>query len=230
MIACVLHAEPFEGRVTMTISTPSSKDGPQSFTLSLKDGNMRTDIATARSSMSAIMDAKNQQMIILMPQYQKYMVQPFGQTKAPSGTYPGAGAPPSAPSARGSSLQDTGVKETILGYVCTKYIVTGASGESAQIWVTDQLGAFAGLFHGGGPGRPQQAPQAWETALKGQAFFPMRVVSTSSRGTTKMEVTAVEKASLPDSLFAPPEGWTPFSVGGMMGGGFPGMRPPSGNN
>ncbi len=216
----------------MTLTAPSSREGPQSLTMSIKDGNMRTDIASAKGTMSAIMDMKNQQMIILIPQMQKYMVQPFGGMQAPAGQYAGAGAPPSSASNNSSSFRDTGIKETILGYVCSKYTVTTPN-ETSEVWVTDQLGTFVGFFHGGGPGRPQQAPQAWESALKGRAFFPMRVVATSSKGTTKMEVTAVDKESLPDSLFVPPEGWQKFDMAGMMGGmsgGFPGARPPSGNN
>jgi hypothetical protein len=58
----------------------------------------------------------------------------------------------------------------------------------------------------------------------------MRIVMKNAKGTTKMEVTSVEKASLPDSVFAPPEGWQKIDLGGMMGGFMPGGRPPSGNN
>jgi hypothetical protein len=121
------------------------------------------------------------------------------------------------------------MKETILGYDCRKYTVTSDRG-TADIWVTDQLGTFAGLFHGGAPGRPSQPPPEWENALKGKAFFPMKVVGTNDKGTFTMEVTAINKTSLPDSLFAPPDGWQKFDLGSIMGGGgFPG-RPPSGSN
>jgi hypothetical protein len=104
-----------------------------------------------------------------------------------------------------------------------------------EIWVTDQLGTFGGLPHGGGPGGPQGSPQAWESALKGRNFFPMRVV-TSAGGKEKfrLEVTSVEKTSLPDSYFAAPDGWRKFDLGAMMGGampgGFPGARPSDGSN
>ena len=59
---------------------------------------------------------------------------------------------------------------------------------------------------------------------------------TSNGGKEKfrLEVTSVEKTSLPDSLFAPPDGWRKFDLGAMMGGampgGFPGARPSDGNN
>ena len=225
LLPCALAAETFEGTVSMTITAASMKNGPQTINLSLKDGNMRTDMETGRGTMSAIFDMKDQQMIILMPQQRMYMVRPMtqpsaGQAPAPTGTPP-------------PSLQDTGVKETILGYECTKYTSTGGSG-TTEIWVTDQLGTFMGLFHGGGPGGRPEAPPAWESALKGRNFFPMRVVSTTSKGSFRLEVTAVNKTSLPDSLFSPPDGWQKFDLGSIMGGampgGFPGGRPPGGSN
>jgi Domain of unknown function (DUF4412) len=168
---------------------------------------------------------KDRQMLILMPQQRMYMVQPMVQPA-------GAPTPPPTATRPPQSLQDTGVKETILGYECTKYTSTGADG-TTEIWVPDQLGTFVGLFHGG-PGGRSQAPAEWESALKGGNFFPMRVVSNSSRGTFKLEVTAVNKTSLPDSLFSPPDGWQKCDLGSMMGGamrgGFPGGPPPGGNN
>jgi hypothetical protein len=224
---CVVSADTFEGTLTMTMTSSTSKNGPQALNLSLKDGNMRTDIQSSHGTMSAIMDMKNQQIILLMPQQRMYMVQPMSQPAAPQGQYQqyqgqAAGSPP--------TLVETGEKETILGYECTKYTATSEKGTS-QIWVTDQLGTFMGLFHGGAPGRPTQAPADWETALKGKSFFPMRVIGTNDKGSYKMEVTAINRTSLPDSLFAPPDGWQKFDLASIMGGGgFPGGRPPGGSN
>ena len=231
LMPCALVADTFEGTVSMSITAPSMKNGPQTISMSLKDGNMRTDIATERGTMSAIMDMKNQQMILLMPQQRMYMVQPLNQPSAPQGQYPQyQGQPRGAGNA--PALVDTGVRETILGYECTKYTATSDKG-TAQIWVTDQLGTFMGFFHGG-PGGRSQAPADWENALKGKSFFPMRVVGTNDKGSFKMEVTEVNKTSLPDSLFAPPEGWQKFDLGSMLGGGirggYPGGPPPGGNN
>jgi hypothetical protein len=230
---CVLKADTFEGTLTMTVTSSDMRNGPMSQNLSLKDGFMRVDINTERGNASMIMDFKNQQMIMLMPQQRMYMVQPLPQgnpAAAPSpvadGSAPAAHTPP-------PNFQVTTSTETILGYPCTKYVVTGERG-TTQIWATDRLGTFMGFYHGGGPGarRAAQPTPEWESAMKGGGFFPMRVISTGPRGTTTMEVTAIQKASLPDSLFAPPDGWRKFDLGGMMGGmgGFPGPRPASDNN
>ena len=204
--------------------TSSGRDGSQTIAMSMKEGFMRTDVATPQGAAGMIVDFKGHQMIILMGAQKMYMVRAIPD--APAQTQGSAG--------QKGDLVDTGVKETILGYTCTKYTYTGAK-ETSEIWVTDQLGTFGGLFHGGGPGGPRQATPGWESALKGKAFFPMRVVATTSGNkTSTMEVTSVEKASLPDSLFSPPDGWRKFDMGAMMGGAmqgaFPGGRPSDGNN
>jgi len=212
----------------MKITSPdASRDGPQSIDYLVKEGYIRMEVATARGQASMIMDFKNQQMLVLMPQQRMYMVQPFPQ--APAGQA-------SSPAAKqlGADVQVTTEKDTILGYECTKIVSSSPEGK-AEVWVTDQLGTFMGLSPGaGGPGRRAQAPQPWESALKGKGFFPMRVVATSNgRGTFRLEVTSVEKKSLPDSEFAPPDGWRKFDIGAMMGGAMPGGYPgarPGGNN
>ena len=151
-----LPAETFEGKVSMNLTSSSSKGGSQAMTMSIKDGFLRTDVSTSRGAAAMIMDFKNQQMLVLMAQQRMYMVQPIPQ---PGSTgQPGMPQAPAAPaSAPKETLVDSGAKETILGYVCTKYTVTGAKGTS-EVWATDQLGTFAGIFRGRAPGR--QAPGA----------------------------------------------------------------------
>jgi hypothetical protein len=223
-----LPAEPFEGKVSMKITAPSaSKDGPQSIDYVMKEGFMRIEMATAKGQAVMIMDMKNQQMLILISQQKMYMVQPFPKPPADKGANPGA-------KPFGGDVQVTTEKETILGYECTKIVSTSADG-TAEVWVTDQLGSFMGLSPGGGgPGRRPQAPQAWESALKGKNFFPMRVVANrNGQGAFRLEVTSVEKKSVPDSEFAAPDGWRKLDIGAMMGGALPGAFPgarPGGNN
>ncbi|HEY1791730.1 MAG TPA: DUF4412 domain-containing protein [Opitutaceae bacterium] len=219
LIPCALHAEAFEGKVSMKMTSSDQKNPVSNVDFSLKDGFMRTDVNTSRGTASMIWDYKARQMTILMPQQRMYMVRDLPQPgQAPAGAAAGGKAGVSGP-----SLTDTGVKDTILGYSCEKYTATGKEGTS-DIWVTDQLGTFGGLPTGG-PGRPQ-APKAWESALSGKGFFPLRVITRSSRGESfRMEVTSIDKASLPDTAFQPPDGWRKFDIGAMMGGlGLPGSH------
>jgi hypothetical protein len=227
VLTCALPAETFEGTLSMKMTSANQKDGPQTINFSLKEGLMRTDVPTKQGTMSAIFDTKNHTLILLMPQQRMYMERELPQPTPPPASNPAAANPSDY------SLQDTGVTETILGYSCKKFIATGPKG-SSEIWVTDQLGSFFGLYHGGGPGRRPEAAQAWETALAGRNFFPLRVVTTAGgKGTFRMDVTAVDKQSLPNSLFTAPAGWTKFDLGAIMGGamqgGFPGGRPGGSN-
>jgi hypothetical protein len=232
LLPSALKADSFEGKVTMKITAAGSKDnGSQSIDYSIKEGLMRMDMTTAKGGGGAmIMDFKNHQMLILMAQQKMYMVQTLPDPAAQKAAAEKAGvSAPAKPS--DTKLVNTGETETILGYPCTKYLITTSKG-TAAIWATNELGVFGGLFQGG---RRSQAPQEWEAAVKGGGFFPMRVVS-SEGGTEKfrLEVTAVQKESLPDSLFAAPDGWRKFDLSGIMGGAlqgaFPGSRPSGGDN
>jgi hypothetical protein len=222
----------FEGKVTMAVSGDAvSKTGMTSMTYSLKPGFMRMDVTGAKGFGGMIMDMNAKQLTILMPQQQMYMVRDLSQDPAAGAA--AAAATGGQPAANfHPDFTNTGEKETILGYSCTKLIVK-SDRSTAEIWVTDQLGAFGGMTPGsnpfGGRGAP---PPDWVNALKGVGFFPMRVISTEKSGKTfKLEVTAVDKGSQPDSLFAPPPGWRKFDLGAMMGGGgFPGARSPTGGS
>jgi hypothetical protein len=221
----------FEGKVTMSITgDAAAKSGMTTMTYTLKPGFMRVDVPGAKGFGGMIMDLNAKQMTILMPQQQMYMVRDLNQDDATRAAAAAAGANGSTAANFHPDFTNTGEKTTILGYTCTKLIVKSDK-STAEIWVTDQLGSFGGMTpgsnpFGGGRGAP---PPAWVNALKGVGFFPLRVVATESNGKVfKLEVTAIDKGSEPDSQFQPPAGWRKFDLGAMMGGGgFPGARPPS---
>jgi hypothetical protein len=233
LLPCALFAGTFEGTVTVKI-TSGSKDGPQTADYSIREGAMRVDIMTSKGGGSFITDFKNKQIIILMPQQQMYMVHDLTDPRVQRPTAASAPAP-AARTAPDGTFRDTGTKETIAGYSCEKYEVTNSKGEVSDIWATDQLGMFGGLSMAGGPGRRSQVPPEWENIVKGSGFFPLRVVTfDGGKEKFRMEATAVNKTSLPDSVFRAPDGWRKFDLGSMLGGafqgGFPGARPSGGNN
>jgi hypothetical protein len=172
-------------------------------------------LISMENTAGIIMDRDKNEITIMMPQQRMYMVRPMPQAQA-NGQAPN-GAPQDV------SLQETGVTETILGYACTKYLVKSKN-STTELWLTDQLGSFAGFSQGMGGGRPGGGrggmPQAWEQALHGKNFFPMRIVESAGGGTQsfRLEVTAVDKQPMDDSAFAPPADWQKFDVGAMMGG------------
>jgi hypothetical protein len=225
----VLSADNFQGKVTMTITNDAHERAPMPITYYMKEGVIRVEMATERGMVADIMDFKNRQMIMIMDEQRMYMIQPLRQDAADQYQKGMEKTIKQLP----PDVQVTTSKETILGYDCTKLVVTGKDG-SAEIWVTDQLGSFMGLTPpAAGPGHRSELPSQWEKALKGKALFPLRVISKERKGTTRMDVTAVEPMEVPDSQFRPPEGYRKFDLGSMLGGalpgGFPGARP-DGNN
>ena len=202
-----LKADTFEGTFTVKLS-PWGRQATGVLKVSAKPDLMRLDLQSARGEVSTIIDLKNRQLLTLMPQAHMYMVRSLPE-RLSSGTQA---------SAAFGSLVEAGGAEKILGYACTKYIVDGPEGR-AEVWVTNELGEYPGLFKWVGP-TGQGVAQSWETALRGRNFFPLRVVrKNSSNGVTfHVDVTDVRKGDLPDSLFAAPEGWRKYSLDGAFPG------------
>jgi hypothetical protein len=228
LIPAAALAADFEGTVTMKMSGKEAagkgSGSDATMNLSLKGGLTRVNVDARGSGIGVIMDPSKQQMTILMEQQRAYMVQPL-----PAATVTAA----VSDKASGMTLEKSGQTEKILGYDCTKYVAQDkAKNQITELWVTEELGAFMGFGGGGGPmgGRGGPAPQGWETLLQGKNFFPMRVISTANgKEVGRVEVTAVDKKSLPDSLFTVPDGWRDLSAMMRGMGGLPGGRPPGGN-
>lgn len=214
-----LLAADFEGKVHFKIT--AEKGAPKDMDYSLKNGLARIDVQTKETTASVIMDHPKQEVTILMPEQKMYLVQSIAGKGGATAT--------AAVDAANPSFEKTGVTEKILGYACEKYLVKSNDGIT-ELWATEELGAFLGFGPGGGGmmggrrGGGSAAPQAWESALAGKNFFPLRVVSQNSSGkeTTRIEATAVEKKTLPDTDFTPPADFKKFDLGAMMRGPTPG--------
>jgi hypothetical protein len=200
-------AKAFEGTIQMTMSDGSGQPRPLAY--SIKQGLVRTDIQAEGMMATAILNFAKDEMIMLMPGQPMYMVMPLKSSASKA----------TGQNVEQSTLENTGMKEKILGYECTKYLVRSKEGIT-EIWATEELGEFMGLGGGmSGPMGKGNAPSGWEKALVGKSFFPLRVVSnTGKKEKFRLETTAVERKSLPDSHFAPPAGYQKFDMGGMMQG------------
>ena len=215
-----IRAADFEGTVKMKMTGP--RGAPHDMTFSLTKGKSRIDMQTREGGNPAILfDQAKQEMTILMPEQRMYMVRPLPKP----GELP-AGAPNEE-----ATLEKTDETEKILGYDCVKYISKSRDG-TTELWLTDQLGTFMGLgggnpmAPGGGRGRRGPMPEGWANALRGKDVFPLRVITRDGSGkeSFRMEATAVNKGSLPDSTFTPPADFQKFDMEGMMRGmGMPGM-------
>ncbi len=214
-------AEAFEGRVSMDLTSGKKKD-KMTVEYAMKNGKMRMDPKLdekhgGNGSMGMILDTQAREMIILMDQggQKMFMRRPLPQ--------PGSDAMTKAAKEHEMTAPvPTGRTEMIAGYKATEYRTTGSKGEVVELWLASGLGPYMSFTGGnpmGGRGAP---PPGWENFARDGNYFPMRVVTHDASGTetARMEVTKVEKVSLPDSLFST-EGFSEFSIPGMGGmGGF----------
>lgn len=203
-----LTAQTFEGTVHMKMT--AGKEGPHQLSYSIKGSKLRTEIQAGNNmSATAIMDLTKDEVIMLMPGQPMYMTMSLKGTMAKA----------TGNDLSDTTLENTGITETILGYTCTKYIARNKEGD-VEIWATTDLGTFMGLGNSmGGMMGAAKKKASWEEALTGKNFFPLRVKNApGNRNQFTLEVTNIEKKSLPDSLFAPPAGYQKFDMGGMMQG------------
>lgn len=213
--SAALSAASFEGTVKMKMSQPRGE--PFEMTYRVKEGFIRTEVQTGGGTVSTIMDLGKQEMIVLMPEQQMYMVHSLAGMAAAAGK-----------DVAEVSFEKTSETQKILGYDCVKYI-SKSKDQISDVWVTEELGGFAGLGNaaaGGKGGRGKQQPAGWEKALIGKDVFPLLVISRNPKGVEqfRLEVVAVDKSAQPAALFAPPAGYQKFDMGGMMRGLLPGAK------
>jgi hypothetical protein len=216
VIPAFLSAASFEGKVDFKITTGRGKAEQMSY--QMKEGKIRMEVAGQKEVGGIIVDVAQKQTLMLMDKERMYMVMAMPDVAAQAASQSEEG-----------TLERTGEKEKILGYEAVKYVST-YQGKKTDLWLAEGLGTFMAMPSGNPMGGQRgSSGQAWERALAGKELFPLRVVSyeKGNRESFRMEATAVEKKSLPDSLFSPPAGYQKFDMGGMMQGmmpGFPGSR------
>lgn len=225
-----LTAASFEGKVSMKMT--SGKGQSQDITYNIKGDKVRMEMPGQKGMGGMIMDTTKKEMTMLMDEQKMYMVMSM------------QGAVDAAEKkSEDVKLEKTNETEKILGYTATKYVVTDKNTDT-ELWLAEGLGTFMSFSNKSpmGRGRGSPAAQAWEKALEGKDLFPLRVVGMDKGGSSKgkgaekskdgkgkggkegggnetfrMEVTAIDKSSLPDSLFVPPAGYQKFDMGGMGG-------------
>lgn len=214
LVPAALCAATFEGKVSFKIS--SGRGQPQELTYNIKGDKIRMQIPGQRGSGGMIMDTSKKEMTMLMDDQKMYMTMAM----------PDVAKQAAEKKAADVKLEKTAETEKILGYTATKYISTYEDTKT-DLWLAEGLGTFMGYNNnnpmGGRRGGNASTP-AWEQALAGKELFPLRVVGHDKGGKEnfRMEVTAIDKQTLPDSLFTPPADYQKFDMGGMMKGMMPG--------
>jgi hypothetical protein len=107
--------------------------------------------------------------------------------------------------------------QKIAGFDCDDYEITAANGDVTRACITQSLGRFQFPRSGGGMGRGPSAPPAWASAFGNRPAFPLKVWTTD--GKIGLEVTSVDKGSVPASVFEIPEGYMDMGAMGRGRGG-----------
>ncbi len=213
-----LVAATFEGRISMKLT--AGKGAAQEMSYLVKGDKLRLEMP-ARQGMtaSAILEPAQKKATVIMDEQKMAMVM----------TLPDATPAPGEKPADAPTIEKTGETEKLFGQTAEKYIITDR-GTKTDVWLAEGLGQFvmfnpSGAMMGGRGGAP--APQSWERALAGKELFPLRVVSYDKSGkeASRMEVTAIEKKSLADSLFVVPPDYQTMDMSAMMKGAMPGGIP-----
>ena len=211
-----IFAASFEGKVSFKMTTGRGQG--QEMHYNIKGDKIRMEMTGQKGMGGMIMDTSKKEMIMIMDEQKMYMTMQIPEAAAQAIEKKGENA----------TLEKTSETEKILGYTATKYIATNQDTKT-EMWLAEGLGKFTGFSNqnpmGGRRGGTAAAP-AWERALAGKELFPLRVVGLDKGGKEnfRMEVTAINKESLPDTLFAPPAGYQKLDMGGMMKGMIPGAR------
>jgi hypothetical protein len=212
--AVVSAASNFEGSMKVQMISPSSKDKPMEMDYLVKGSKARVTTHLSEKekggTMIMIMDYAKLESLMIMPEQKMVMVMPIKEAIEAT----------TSKEAANTELEKTGEKEKILGYTCEKYRMKSPDAIT-EMWVTDELGAFAGMGAGGmGAARSKNATmQAWEKALAGKNLFPLRIVGFNPAGkeTFRMQWIAVKKESVPNSAFDVPEDYQKMDMSGMGG-------------
>ena len=190
-VAHPARAQQFEGVITANML-----DQNATVTYSIKGAKLRTEMSMGPEMRAAsIIDRAAAKMYLLLPMQQAYMERDLDTTLT---------------SGRGQVHSDadfswTGTHQTIAGIPCDDAVLKERDGMQLNMCLAKGIMFVAGTGMGA-RGTPRNN---WQSRIQGG--FPMRVQRVGEPKPL-MEVTSVERRSLPDDLFGPPPSWRRMSM------------------
>jgi hypothetical protein len=201
----------------------------------VKGENTRMEFSAGGQTMAMITNVAGSKMIMLMPSQKQWMDMKAMQERMAGmmGNAMGAAGQESDADPTEFDITATGRKETIAGQECEHYIYKADDSEvdvcaakgmgwyfgagSAALTgggMAGMMGRGRGNGSGGGvPGLTNAQLEKWRSMYK-DGFFPLKVTASGPQGGIMLEVTSIEKKSLPASLFAPPADYTEMKMPG----------------
>jgi hypothetical protein len=226
MLVCAIPSAPlaaqFEGTIHMKMSSADGRSEPMTMTMVMK-GDKEVSIMSMPASagpmagmeMRSIYDATTNTLTALMPMPPGMPAMPgMGDAKGIKTVMDMSKMSPR--SDEKVDIKKLGTSEKIAGLDCDDYEITQGSGKVSRACITQSIGKF--VFPGGFGGmgrRGNSAPPGWARAFGDKPGFPLKVWSAD--GGVDLEVTSVEKGSVPASVFEIPAGYV--DMAGMRGRG-----------
>jgi hypothetical protein len=129
---------------------------------------------------------------------------------------------PGAPSGPPTKVTKTGKTDTVAGYKC-EYWDIASDHKEGTVCVADDGPSWLSIPMTGIP-----TERAWMLELLDGKHFPLRFIGYAKDGITeddRLEVTKIDKKSLPDTTFQVPAGYKVIDLEKMMSGIIPGVMP-----
>ncbi len=217
----------FEGEIDVVLKENAPGATPLPLALLVKSDKLRADIPEKFASFLggkayAILDSAAQKLSVVSDVQKRVIVidlQKSGEQlknmHGPERTLPHGGAPPVKPTTR---LTETGKFDTVAGQKCENWDVTGDH-RDATVCVAQQGGSVLHIPLTGVP-----TERLWMAELLDGNHFPLRMIAYAKDGTSeasRVEVTQIDKKSLPASAFEYPATYAVTDLAqmfkGMMG-------------
>lgn len=214
VVASHANAQSFEGHVTQTISSPQSMGQTMEMLMSFKGNKIKVDMdlgpqgktsifmEKGGSSITVVMEAMKSGMQIDIPQDVAKEQDPADQP----------------------SIKATGKKETINGYAAEEWLVENNDGQTMSLWlssdvdksVIESMLAATNLLDKSNANTEKN--DSINQFLVGKKMLPVRmVVSQNGEVVANVNVTKIEKASIPDAAFVIPADITVQKMPDMPG-------------
>jgi len=222
-MAAAPAAAQFEGTINMKMAEGSEGLASGVAVKILIKGDKQATIVTMPASagpmagleMRSILDTKANTVTMLMP-LPPAMAKMPGMTdaKGMKNVMDFSKIQPDSTSGDKVSVKNLGTHEKVAGLDCDDYEVTSKK-DVTRVCITHSVGRFMFPQMGGpmGRGRNSSAP-AWTEMFGDKPSFPLKVWTPD--GKVEMEVTSVDRGSVPASMFEVPAGYVDMAA--MMRG------------
>ena len=193
---CVAAAQPFEGAVTMRVSSKVANGPPaQEIEYLVRNGKVRVSLGGPAGAMALLSVPQEQKVYVLMAAQNKYMEMPIADAASRVAEKTSADA----------QVTRTGRMETVAGYTCEHVTVVSAA-QTVDICLAKGLGGYVNPL----AAMQRSSEPAWQRMLTADGGFPLKV--TMPDGSVPIEVVKIEKKRLANDLFSVPLNYTKMEM------------------